>query len=253
MEKLDPNSHDPLYRQLARKLINQIKSDTYLAGQKIPSIRQLSQDYDVSTITVVRALDELRKHQYIYSVQGKGNFVAHHKIIRKYLPTQDGFTDMAEKVGLKPSSIVLRKEIQPAGSQMGKEFGMDPESEMVILERIRLLDGFPICIQVSYLPHELSYGILEYDFSAYSLYQVLREYFHIFMAKSQYNIQAGLAEERELKYLDLQMPAAILWIQHWAFDSSGRLFEYGNSAYRADCFQIKSPINEYEITSELNG
>jgi DNA-binding GntR family transcriptional regulator len=49
------------------------------------------------------------------------------------------------------------------------------------------------------------------------------------------------------------MPAAILWIQHWAFDSSGRLFEYGNSAYRADCFQIKSPINEYEITSELNG
>jgi GntR family transcriptional regulator len=178
--------------------------------------------------------------------------VAHHKIIQKFMPTQDGFTDMAEKAGLESSSIVLRKVIQTAGYQMGKEFSIDPEGELVLLERVRLLDGCPLCIQVSFLPHDLCYGILDYDFTKYSLYQVLREFFHVFMAKSQYNIQAGLAEERELQHLDLEAPSAILWVQHWAFNSSGRLFEFGKSAYRADCFQIKSPINEYEITSEFN-
>lgn len=252
MDQLNPTSSDPLYMQLARKLVSQIKSKHFDSGEKIPSIRQLAMQYQVSNITVIRALDELRQHRYIYSVHGKGYFVSQHQIIQKYMPTQDGFSDMAEKEGMTPSSIVLRKEIQIAGEEMGVEFGFDPESELVLLERVRLIDGFPLCIQVSYLPHELCYGILDYDFKDFSLYQVLRDHYHIYMAKSQYNIQAGLAAARELKHLNLQSPAAILWVQHWAFTRSGRLFEYGKTAYRADGFQINSPINEYEITNEFN-
>lgn len=252
MEPLNPTSSDPLYMQLARRLISQINADKFASGDKIPSIRELAEQYQVSNITVIRALDELRQHRYIFSVHGKGYFVSHHQIIQKYMPTQDGFSEMAEKEGLTPSSCVLHKEIRVAGEKMGVEFGIDPESELVMLERVRLIDGFPLCVQVSYLPHELFFGILDYDFKDFSLYQVLREHYQVYMAKSQYNIQAGLAEERELKHLNLPFPAAILWVQHWAFNRSGRLFEYGKTAYRADCFQINSPINDYEITNEFN-
>lgn len=253
METLNPNHSEPLYRQLARTLIQKIQSKAFESGQKIPSIRELARQYDVSTITVVRALDELRQNRYIYSVQGKGNFVYQHQIIQKYMPTQDGFTDMAEKEGLNHSSIVLRKELLPAGRTLGTAFGINESTELAVLERVRLLDGLPICIQISYLLHELCQGILRYDFENISLYQVLRDNYHIYMAKSQYNIQAGLAEENELQHLSLKSPAAILRIQNWAFEPSGRLFEYGMTSYRADCFQIKSPINEYEITGEING
>jgi len=252
MELLNPTSSDPLYMQLARRLISQINTEELESGEKLPSIRELAKHYQVSNITVIRALDELRQHRYLYSVHGKGYFVSQHQIIQKYMPTQDGFSDMAEKEGLTPSSIVLRKEIQIAGEKLGVEFGIAPESELVILERVRLIDGFPLCVQVSYLPHELCYGILNYDFKDFSLYQVLREHYQVYMAKSHYTIQAGLAEERELIHLNLQSPAALLWVQHWAFNRSGRLFEYGITAYRADCFQINSPINEYEITNEFN-
>jgi len=252
MKKLDPDSSIPLYRQLAKNLIKKIDSKDYKPGEKIPSIRKLAKQFDVSNITVVRALEELRQHQYVYSVHGIGYFVSHHQIIQKYMPTQDGFSEMAEKEGFTPSSIVLRKEVQKAGKELGGILGLSEESDIILLERVRLIDGFPLCIQISYLPHELCLDILNYDFKRFSLYQILREKYHINMAKSQYTIQAGLAEPRELNHLQLQPSAAILWVRHWAFAATGRLFEFGETAYRADCFQINSPINEYEIISEIN-
>jgi len=252
IKRLEPNSSIPLYRQLAKDLIKKVDSKEYKPGGKIPSIRELAKQYEVSNITVVRALEELRQLQYIYSVHGKGYFVSHHRIIQKYMPTQDGFSDMAEKEGLKPTSIVLQKKLQQAGKKIGEILGISEEREVVLLERVRLIDGLPLCIQVSYLPHELCVGILDYDFARFSLYHILREKYQVQMAKSQYTIQAVLAEKRELKHLELQSPAAILWVQHWAIAATGRLFEFGETAYRSDCFQINSPINEYEIISENN-
>ena len=253
MKKLDPNSAMPLYRQLTKDLIDKIDSNAYQSGDKIPSIRRLAKQYQVSNITVIRALEELRQHRYIYSIQGKGYYIAGHQIIHKYMPTQDGFSDLAEKEDAVPSSTVLRKEIQQADPKLSEMLGVEEGEEIVLLERIRRMDGFPLCLQVSYLPHELCPDLLNYDFEHFSLYHVLRENYHLRMAKSQYTIQAGLAEAREIKHLNLDSPAAILWVRHWAFNVPGRLFEYGESAYRADCFQINSPVNDYEIISELDG
>jgi GntR family transcriptional regulator len=84
---------------------------------------------------------------------------------------------------------------------------------MVVLERVRLVDGNPLCIQTSYLPHDLCDGILDFDFSQSSLYHILREHYHITTAKSHYTIQAELADVRELMYLNLQAPAAILRVR----------------------------------------
>ena len=84
-KRLNPNSSIPLYRQLAKDLIKKIDSSVYQPGEKIPSIRELAGQYDVSNITVVRALEELRQHQYVYSVHGKGYFISHHRVIQKYI------------------------------------------------------------------------------------------------------------------------------------------------------------------------
>jgi len=171
-------------------------------------------------------------------------------VIRKRMPTTEGFSEIIEKEGLKPSSIVLRAEMKRAGSELGRRFGIASDSEVVVLERVRLGNGVPFCVQVSYLPHVICPGILEYDFSRLSLYSVLREDYQIHMGKSQYTIQAGLAEERELHHLNLQAPVAVLWVQHWAYTPAGKLFEDGRTAYRSDRFQINSNINEYELIPE---
>ena len=73
---LDKNSHEPLYRQLAKLLVSQIHSGDYKAGNRLPSERELSQAYKVSRITARQAIDLLFEDGLIFREQGRGTFVA---------------------------------------------------------------------------------------------------------------------------------------------------------------------------------
>jgi GntR family transcriptional regulator len=246
MKSLEPDTPEHLYQQLATRLASEIKAQRHRPGCKLPSIRELADLHGVSDITVRRALEELRQAEIVYSVQGKGYFVTE-RVISKTMPTVDGFSDSVEREGLTASSIVIRAELQAARSELTNRLGIDPHSEVVLLERVRLADGVPLCIQVSYLPHSLCPGVLEHDFSTLSLYRVLRQEYQIRMGKSRYTVQAALAEDRELHYLKLHAPAAVLWVTHWAYTPSGMLYEYGKTAYRADRYRVTSNLTECEL------
>lgn len=71
------NTHDPLprYYQVYVSLESRIRSGEFSPGDALPSERQLSQDYGVSRITVVKALDLLVRDNLIERQHGRGNFV----------------------------------------------------------------------------------------------------------------------------------------------------------------------------------
>lgn len=69
-------SKEPIYEQIT----NQIKSSILIGeleeGTALSSIRQLAKDLQISVITTKRAYEELEKAGFIYSIVGKGSFVA---------------------------------------------------------------------------------------------------------------------------------------------------------------------------------
>ena len=70
------SSSIPIYEQIKNQIIKQIISDELKEGDSIPSIRSLANDIKISVMTIKKAYDELESEGYIYSVQGKGTFVA---------------------------------------------------------------------------------------------------------------------------------------------------------------------------------
>lgn len=66
----------PLYLQLKEILKNRIKSGELKHGDKMPSLRKLCTEYQVSDITVRRTMKELVHEGHIYSEHGKGTFIA---------------------------------------------------------------------------------------------------------------------------------------------------------------------------------
>ncbi len=66
----------PIYEQIYQQLKNHIISGELKEGEILPSIRNLAKDLKVSVITTKRAYEELEKEGYIYSVGGKGSYVA---------------------------------------------------------------------------------------------------------------------------------------------------------------------------------
>lgn len=73
---LSNSSSVPIYKQIATQIKDQIIAGTLNPGQPLPSIRALAKDLRISVITTKRAYDELEADGFLYTVAGKGCFVA---------------------------------------------------------------------------------------------------------------------------------------------------------------------------------
>jgi len=73
---IDNKSGAPIYDQIYSQIKSQIISGELEENDLLPSIRGLAKDLRISFITTKRAYDELEKEGFLYTVQGKGSFVA---------------------------------------------------------------------------------------------------------------------------------------------------------------------------------
>lgn len=70
------SSKEPIYEQITNQIKSSILSGELQEGEAIPSMRNLAKDLQISVITTKRAYEELEKEGFIYSIVGKGSFVA---------------------------------------------------------------------------------------------------------------------------------------------------------------------------------
>ncbi len=73
---LSHHSSVPLYEQIKKAIKDNILKEKVVAGEKLPSVRNLSKDIGVSILTVKKAYDELEEEGFIASRQGLGTFVS---------------------------------------------------------------------------------------------------------------------------------------------------------------------------------
>ena len=73
---IDNKSGAPIYDQIYSQIKAHIISGTVREDEMLPSIRSLAKDLRISVITTKRAYDELEREGFIYTVAGKGCFVA---------------------------------------------------------------------------------------------------------------------------------------------------------------------------------
>ena len=73
---IDNRNGTPIYDQIYTQIKSQIISGALSENEMLPSIRGLARELRISVITTKRAYDELEKEGFIYTVAGKGCFVA---------------------------------------------------------------------------------------------------------------------------------------------------------------------------------
>ena len=73
---IDNKSGTPIYDQIYSQIKSQIISASLGEDEMLPSIRSLAKDLRISFITTKRAYEELEKEGFIYTVPGKGCYVA---------------------------------------------------------------------------------------------------------------------------------------------------------------------------------
>lgn len=76
MFELDLRSRQPLYEQLMDKIKELIIAEVLTPDQQLPSVRTLAQQLTINPNTIQKAYRELEREGYLYTLAGRGNFVA---------------------------------------------------------------------------------------------------------------------------------------------------------------------------------
>ena len=78
---INNKSGQPIYEQIYSQIKNQIIGGDLKENESLPSIRTLAKDLRISVITTKRAYEELERDGYIYTLPGKGSFVAQKNLL----------------------------------------------------------------------------------------------------------------------------------------------------------------------------
>jgi GntR family transcriptional regulator len=231
------SSSVPLHMQLAEVLRGQIRRHELLPNDRLPSERELCEEYHISRITVRKALSTLAQEGLVHSTVGKGNFVAETAFDEELQPLSSFTQDLARR-GMTASSLTLDQAIVPADDGLAARLGIPRGAEVVRLHRLRLADGLPIAVQLTQLPHHLCLDLLRFDFTKRSLYDVLRGEYKLVLVRSTTEILAALAQPEEAALLKLKRPAAVLVSEQTTYLANGAVIEVTRSVFNADRYRL---------------
>ena len=152
----------PKYEQIKQDLISELKAHKFIPGDKFYSESDIKKRYDVSSITAVKALNELTIAGFLYRVQGKGTFVSKSKVSQnvKFSDIENHSLEI-EKIKV----ISVTKEHEP---DILKELRLDPNDYYYKIVRVRYADDRPFLVHLTHLPKELVKEPINKDLSFYS-------------------------------------------------------------------------------------
>lgn len=173
--KLAEGSLTPLYQQVKDDIKDDIEHGVYQANDRIPSETELSETYEVSRITIRRAIEELVGEGYLTKRQGKGTFVNPPKLARKLLQPSvvQSFTDTCLECGRLAGAHVIAVTPVKATPDECELLGLKVGSELVRLRRVRTADGVPVMVEDLLLPLPRHGYLLREDLEDVSINDVL--------------------------------------------------------------------------------
>lgn len=113
---LDLKDARPLYEQIVERFKHLILCGALPEDEKLPSVRNLAVELSINPNTIQKAYGELEREGFIYTVKGRGNFVASNHTLKE-----------AKKEELKEKILALVKE--------GESIGLTKEEIIKFLDR----------------------------------------------------------------------------------------------------------------------
>jgi GntR family transcriptional regulator len=157
---LNFKSAKPLYIQLIEEIKESIDLGLYKAGDKLLPEIQMASKYEVSAITVRKAMDELESMGLVEKRRGKGTFIASPKYTRDYTKIL-GFSEACKIQGLTPGSKLLERYIRNPPLNILEKLDLPENAQTIYISRLRYVNGEPMVIECNDFPMIYAYLLTE--------------------------------------------------------------------------------------------
>ncbi len=230
---------EPLYCQVERNIRTYIEDMDLEPGDVLPTEQEFIKKLNVSRSTLRHALNNLQSNGLISKQQGRGTFVTE-PYYEENLTRLTSFTEDSRNKGQTPTSIVITNQLIVPSDQIAKDLHIGQGDRVFCLERIRMIDGIPIQISLSYLPAKRlnNIDLTSVDFTSMSLYQLL-ESSNIIISSALETIEATISTPRDQALLDLPPNSPILVNRRKVFNEHNELIEIAQARSRGTHHQVK--------------
>ena len=225
-------------RRVYLHLRDGIARGSYPADSLLPGEERLARDFEVSRVTIRRALKALEEDGLINRRAGSGTRV---------LARPDGQTPLgAEMTTLLPQLdemnrkttirlISVRYGLAPV--PVAKALGLTDNMQVQIATRVRLIDDQPFSYLITYVPEDIAQRFDDEALATTALF-VLLEQSGIRIAGAEQTVSAQLAGPDVAEALGISVGSALLSLDRTVRDKKGRGVEYLSALYRPDLFQL---------------
>ena len=224
------------YFQIKQDIINDIKAGELQPGDKVDSESVLKKKYNVSTITVRKAFNDLINEGYLIGVQGVGTFVTKKQMIRGL--TSISFSDELLQQGYKIDMLVdkIEEVFKPSIADV---LEIPQDQSIVCVRRVRLANNEPIAYQSSFVDSRiLSLDQANKIYENASFYKTLKE-FNIFpvWVNENYSVKQ-VNDNRIAKLMNIKKNADTFFVKRIAFDDMDKTIEYSETYFNKDWYSV---------------
>lgn len=238
-DTITPAAPVPKYHFVKEVMLGRIVDGTWMPGTIIPSEPELCREFDVSRITVRRAISDLVHEGKLRTVQGKGTFVAAPKLQERFVQRAFGIYEDMKRRGLHLATLVVRQEVIPASVDVALRLGIRTGERVHVLVRVRSVEDEKLLISTTYIPEYLCPGLVHDDLAFGSLYRLLSERYSLNIARGERSLEAVAAGQWEAHLLDIALGSPLLLLDSVAYLADGRAFEYSQALHRGDRARVE--------------
>lgn len=225
------DSSKPLYLQVKADIKNRILSKQYMPGDKLPTENELSDQYNVSKITIRKAIQNLSDEGYVNKVQGKGTFI-NFKKDKLYLNKTSGFKESLSSLGHASRHDIIQASFLNADEDIAEKLMIPMGTKVVYIEDARFPDF------ITTLSKDRSF------------YQVMDECYHIRPNHSVLEIDGKAAQSHSADTLKCNVGDPLFSIHKISYDQDGKPIHYSLTTVRCDRVTYVVSTNDSTVMDE---
>lgn len=223
----------PKYLQIAHKLKVDIQTGKLVKGERLASERELSKMFNVTRVTLRKAIQRLVSEGFIESKHGSGNYIAESQLSAPHFTPIK--TDLHSALPITEKLLILQKK--QVKDSIATLLQLPAASEVLWGHRLRFLHGQPIVIEKFYLPTSI---FIHQDLTLFdTAYQQHRKT----VQQMEQSIEAIPASEYEADLLQVDTGTPLLLERQTAFNQDNLPIEYIKTLYRGDKFKFLMKSN----------
>jgi GntR family transcriptional regulator len=240
MAFIDRDADRPIYLQLAESLRQQIVAGEYRPGEKLPSETMLVEIYQVSPMTVRRAINWLLSQDVVTTTRGSGTFVKEVELgaASFYLQDlQELFSDDANT-----TVKLIEARFQPADERVARKLQIQRGERAILIRRLLLVAGEPAFYHRGYLVNDPNRPVVEAELEVTDLKGLFQGSGGSLIKYGDLYLESTILDQEEAKILKLDTPTAGMMLEHIFYDFDNEPISWGWFVCASTRLQLRTRV-----------